>query len=281
MSERDAATRPTPRLLRPFVRLLTSLGSWAMSIAEPVGAMTLTTTSILRAMVPPRFDSHETWRGLYKVGVQSYPIVVLTALFTGAIMVIQSGPYVLKTGATSLLGWGAGYAVLAEVGPVLIGLMFSGRVGANNTAELGTMKVTEQIDALRALAIDPIGYLVVPRFVAMIVMLLLLTVLGDLFALVGGALTSEFILRIDWRVFFQGVFESHLLDEFLTGLIKAVGFGASISIVSCTYGLRVRGGAAGVGRSVNASVVTSAIGIFVIDYAITWSVAHFPGLGVG
>ncbi len=275
------ARRQPPLLLRPFVAVVAGIGAGGVSIAESIGAMAITTASILRAMVPPRFDSHETWRSLYKVGVKSYPIVVLTALFTGAIMVIQSGPYVLKTGATGLLGWGAGYAVLAEVGPVLIGLMFSGRVGANNTAELGTMRVTEQIDALRALAIDPIGYLVVPRFVAMMVMLLLLTVLGDLFALIGGALTSEFILGIDWRVFFQGVLEGHLLDEFFVGLIKAIGFGASISVVSCTYGLGVRGGAAGVGRAVNASVVTSAIGIFVIDYAITWLAARYPGFGLG
>lgn len=175
-----------------------------------------------------------------------------------------------QTGATGLLGWGAGYAVLAEIGPVLIGLMFSGRVGANNTAELGTMKVTEQIDALRALAIDPINYLVVPRFLAMMLMLLLLTALGDLFALVGGALTSELILDVDFRVFFYGVVDSGLLDEYLTGLTKALCFGGSISVISCYYGLGVSGGATGVGRAVNGCVVASAIGIFVFDYIITF-----------
>lgn len=251
---------------------LRSVGRGFLEASETVGGITLVMWRILRAMLPPRFDRDETWLNLYRVGVKSFPIVIMTSIFTGAIMVIQSGQYVKATGATGLLGWGAGYAVLAEVGPVLIGLMFSGRVGANNTAELGTMKVTEQIDALRALAIDPMLHLVVPRFVSMVSMLLLLTALGDLFALVGGALTSQFILEVDWRVFFQGVFTSGLLDEYLTGLTKGVVFGASISVVSCYYGLGVSGGAAGVGRAVNNCVVTSAIGIFVWDYLITYIV---------
>jgi len=256
-----------------MTRILANIGALSLLSMETVGGITIVFMRTLWSLVPPRFDRDETWRNLYKVGVKSYPIVVLTALFTGAIMVIQSGHYVRQTGATGLLGWGAGFAVLAEIGPVMIGLMFSGRVGANNTAELGTMKVTEQIDALRTLAIEPFRYLVVPRFISMIVMLLLLTVLGDLFALGGGAITSELILGVDYRVFFQGVFESHLLDEFVTGLVKAITFGASISVVSCHFGLTVTGGATGVGRAVNASVVTSAIGIFVLDYFITYLTA--------
>lgn len=251
---------------------LRTIGRTFLETSDTVGGITLVVWQILKALLPPRFDPEQTWLNLYKVGVKSYPIVIMTSLFTGAIMVIQSGQYVKATGATGLLGWGAGYAVLAEIGPVLIGLMFSGRVGANNTAELGTMRVTEQIDALRTLAIDPIHYLVVPRFVSMVSMLLLLTALGDLFALVGGALTSQFVLDVNWRVFFQGVVSSSLLDEYLTGLTKGVVFGASISVVSCYYGLGVTGGAAGVGRAVNSCVVTSAIGIFVWDYLITYIV---------
>jgi phospholipid/cholesterol/gamma-HCH transport system permease protein len=247
------------------------MGAAFAAMAEQVGGITVLLGRIVVAMFPPEFDARETWRNLYKVGVKSYPIVVLTAAFTGALMVIQSGHFVRKTGAEGLLGWGAGFAVLAEIGPVLIGLMFSGRVGANNTAELGTMVVTEQVDALRALAIDPLKFLVVPRFVAMVIMLGLLTCIGDLFALTGGALTSQFLLGVDWRVFYYGVVESHLLPEFLTGLVKAVFFGGSIGVVSCYFGLTVRGGAPGVGRAVNASVVTNAIGIFALDFLITYT----------
>jgi phospholipid/cholesterol/gamma-HCH transport system permease protein len=175
---------------------------------------------------------------------------------------------VKKKGATGLIGYGVGFSVFAEIGPILIGLMFSGRVGANNTAELGTMVVTEQVDALRALAIDPHGYLIVPRFVAMMVMLTLLMVLGDLFAIAGAALTSELLIGLNWRVLIANLLESHLLDEFAMGIVKATCFGISISCISCHYGMTVRGGAVGVGRAVNDSVVASAAGIFVLDYIV-------------
>src|SRR5688572_31335781 len=117
-------------------------------------------------------------------------------------MVIQSGIFVQRFNATGLVGWAAGYAVFREVGPILIGLMFSGRVGANNTAELGTMTVTEQLDGLRALAIDPIRYLIVPRVVAMITMLFSLVVLGDLVAIVGGALFAKLLLNVEFATFY-------------------------------------------------------------------------------
>lgn len=250
--------------------VFSAIGRVTLGTSQQIGGLSIVLGQIVARICRWQFDGPETWYSLYKVGVRSYPIVIMTALFTGAIMVIQSGQYVRQTGATGFLGWGAGYAVLAEVGPVLIGLMFSGRVGANNTAELGTMKVTEQIDALRALAIDPLAHLVVPRFLAMVVMLFLLTILGDLFALIGGALTSELILNVDYRIFFRGVMSSHLLDEFLIGLVKATSFGAAISVISCYYGLQVSGGAAGVGRAVNNAVVSSAIAIFVWDYSVTF-----------
>ena len=128
--------------------------------------------------------------------------------------------------------------------------------------------VTEQVDALRALAIDPHGYLIVPRFVAMMIMLTLLMVMGDLFAIAGAALTSELLIGLDWRVLIANLLESHLLDEFLMGIVKATCFGISISCVSCYYGMTVRGGAVGVGRAVNDSVVASATAIFVLDYIV-------------
>src|SRR5205814_3780239 len=131
-------------------------------------------------------DWRELIRNLHKMGNRSVPIVMLTAFFTGGIMVIQSGMFVKRFGATSLVGWGAGYATMREVGPILIGLMFSGRVGANNTAELGTMTVTEQLDGLRALAIDPVRYLIVPRVLAMMVTLFCLVLIGDLVAITGA-----------------------------------------------------------------------------------------------
>jgi phospholipid/cholesterol/gamma-HCH transport system permease protein len=248
--------------------VMARVGRITINTLATVGGMTTLLGRILRSLIPLQCDARETWRAFYKVGVKSFPIVILTALFTGAIMVIQSGHYVHKTGATSLLGWAAGFAVFAEIGPILIGLMFSGRVGANNTAELGTMVVTEQVDALRALAINPTAYLVAPRFLAMTFMLFLLTAMGDLFALFGGAVTAQLMLDVPVGIFLQQVIEAQLLDEYFLGLVKGTVFGMSIAVVSCYYGLMTQGGATGVGRAVNASVVASAIGIFVTDFVV-------------
>ena len=148
-----------------------ALGAAALALFDEAGGMALLAWRVLVGLLTLKLDRRELLRSLYKMGVQSLPIVALTAFFTGGIMVIQSGIFVRRFGAYGLLGFGAGYATLREVGPILIGLMFSGRVGANNAAELGTMTVTEQLDGLRALAIEPIGFLIVPRVVAMMISL--------------------------------------------------------------------------------------------------------------
>ncbi len=246
------------------------IGRALLAAFHVVGGMSVLQWRIIRSMTSPSgFDYDETLRQFFKVGVRSIGVVVITALFVGALMVIASGNFVKGTGATSIVGWAAGTAVFSEVGPVLIGLMFSGRVGANNTAELGTMVITDQVDALRVLGIDPIAYLVVPRFLAMIVMLVLLTCIGDIFALIGGAVACQAVLGIDMRIYWQGVLEGHLLDEFAMGLVKGFFFGGAISIVSCHWGLRISGGARGVGSAVNSSVVTAAIAIFVVNFFVT------------
>ncbi|MFB6264940.1 MAG: MlaE family ABC transporter permease [Bradymonadaceae bacterium] len=253
-------------------RLLSQMGGLALTVVREIRGMIRLTIDLVRHGAPWKLDGPETWRNLYRIGVESFPIVVVTAVLVGAIMVIQSGIYVREYGAKGLLGWGAGYSVLREVGPVMIGLMFSGRVGANNTAELGTMKVTEQIDALRALAINPVEYLVVPRVLAMIVMMFALLIIGDLTALIGGAVTSQYLLGVDPLVFFWSVVTYLDFADFAHGMWKAVAFGFAIAVISCHFGLTVRGGAKGVGRAVNASVVSSAIAIFAIDLGITYVV---------
>src|SRR5207237_6864577 len=144
-------------------------------IAREAGGIGVLAARVMRSLLPPSLDLRELRLNLYKMGVRSVPIVALTAFFTGGIMLIQSGIFIRRFGAYALLGWGVGYAIFREIGPILIAIMLSGRVGANNTAELGTMTVTEQIDGLRALAIDPVRYLLVPRVVAMIIMLFCLT----------------------------------------------------------------------------------------------------------
>jgi phospholipid/cholesterol/gamma-HCH transport system permease protein len=250
--------------------LLRTIGTTFLSLADDAGSMLILALRVLRFMVPPRFDGMELWRNLYKVGVKSFPIVVVTAILVGAIMVIQTGQLVAEFDAYGLLGWGAGFATLREIGPIMIGLMFSGRVGANNTAELGTMQVTEQIDALRALAINPVNYLLVPRCIAIVTMMFLLTIIGDLTALLGGALTAKLMLGVSPTLFYQSIAEYIVVGDLINGLVKAFAFGVAIALVSCHYGIKTSGGAVGVGRSVNSSVVASAVGIFVLDYVITY-----------
>lgn len=246
------------------------IGTAAISIGEQVGGVAVLFGQIAARLVPPRVDRYELVRNLHKMGVRSLSIVVVTALFVGAIMVIQAAPLVTRFNAREIVGWGAGFATLREVGPLLIALMFSGRVGANNTAELGTMVVTSQIDALRALAIDPIGYLVLPRVIAMVTMLFTLTVVGDVVAIGGACLAGKVLLDVDPRSFMNSLLL--LLSEWdlLTGLIKSLVFGLMIALTSCHFGLSVKGGAPGVGRAVNAAVVAAASGIFILDYFSTY-----------
>jgi phospholipid/cholesterol/gamma-HCH transport system permease protein len=231
--------------------------------------MALLAWRVLVGLVTLRLDWRELVRSLYKMGVQSLPIVALTAFFTGGIMVIQSGIFIRRFGAYGLLGFGAGYATLREVGPILIGLMFSGRVGANNAAELGTMTVTEQLDGLRALAIEPIGFLIVPRVVAMMISLFCLVVIGNLVAIAGGALFGKLLLDVELSSFFHSFVDNVKPWDLSIGLVKAVVFGLCISITSCHFGTSVKGGAVGVGRAVNNAVVAAAVAIMVSDNLIT------------
>src|SRR6185369_3714156 len=167
------------------------LGGGFLGASHTAGGMTILFVRILARLVPPRIDGRELWKNLYKMAVKSLPIVVITALFTGAIMVIQAATIVKRYGAEGLVGWGAGFGTLREIAPLLTALMISGRVGANNTAELGTMVVTEQLDALRVLAIDPIAFLIAPRFVAIVSTLFMMPLFAQALALLGAAYTGQ------------------------------------------------------------------------------------------
>src|SRR5262245_8822588 len=190
-----------------------------MNTAELVGGMGVLFGRIMVRMLRINFDASELLRNMHKMGIKSLPIVAVTALFTGGIMVIQAAPIVERYGAQGLLGWGAGFGTLREIAPLLTALMISGRVGANNTAELGTMAVTEQLDALRALAIDPIGFLIVPRFLGIVVTLFLSTVFSDALALFGAAYAGAVILGVEPVVFYNGLTSGLLgLGDVLHGL---------------------------------------------------------------
>ena len=181
------------------------VGSAFLRVMSSVGAMGVLLGRIVQRMLSLRFDYDELIRNLHRMGVRSMPIVVVTALFTGGIMVIQAAPIVERYGVHQLLGWGAGFGTLREIGPLLVALMISGRVGANNTAELGTMVVTEQVDALRALAIDPISFLLVPRFIGIVVTLFLSTIFAVGLALFGAAYVGWALLGVTPVTFYHGL----------------------------------------------------------------------------
>lgn len=250
---------------------LAALGGAFLGISETVGGMGVLLGRIIARFFPPQIDGRELWRNLFKMAVKSLPIVVVTALFTGAIMVIQAAPIVKRYGAEGLLGWGAGFGTLREIAPLLTALMISGRVGANNTAELGTMVVTEQIDALRALAIDPISFLILPRFVSIIATLFMMTLYADALALFGAAYAGKGLVQVEPQSFYNGL-TSGLLNfgDVANGLFKSLVFGLVIALASCHFGLATKGGAPGVGRAVNATVVASAAGVFVLDYLVSF-----------
>ena len=251
-----------------------ALGSAFLDIAQTIGAMGVLFGRVMKRLAKLEIDAEQLLQNLHKMGVKSLPIIVITALFTGGIMVVQAAPVVERYGAQGLLGWGAGFGTLREVGPLLTALMISGRVGANNTAELGTMVVTEQVDALRALAIDPVSYLVAPRFIGIVVTLFLSTVFADVLALVGAAYAGELLLGVEPNVFYSGLTSGLLgIGDVLHGIAKSVAFGVVLGLSSCQFGLGTTGGAPGVGRSVNAAVVVSAAGVFVLDYLISFSVS--------
>jgi phospholipid/cholesterol/gamma-HCH transport system permease protein len=256
-----------------LVRTAAASGEAFFGIAATVGGMGVLLGRILSRIFafPPRVDGPELKRNLYKMAVKSLPIVVVTALFTGAIVVIQAAPIVQRYGAQSLLGWGAGFSTLREIAPLLTALMISGRVGANNTAELGTMVVTEQIDALRTLAIDPIAFLIAPRFIGILVTLLAMTLYADALALFGAAYSGYALIQVEPKSFYNGLTGGLLhFGDVANGLLKSVLFGLVIALSSCHFGLSTTGGAPGVGRSVNATVVASAAGVFVLDYIVSF-----------
>ena len=249
--------------------LLKSIGTAVLDLLHEVGGLSRLLYAMVRAIVTFQADGVEVWRSMYRVGVKSFPIVLVTAFMVGGITALQTAGLIGGTGATGVVGGATGVTTLREIGPILIGLMFSGRVGANNTAELGTMAVTDQIDALRALAINPINFLLAPRFFSIVIMMFLLTAVGAAVSIFAASGTIWLLIGLHPYAFFDSFITMVSLADFLNGMVKAAAFGAAIALVSCYYGFNTSGGAVGVGQSVNSAVVASATGIFVFDYLIT------------
>lgn len=206
---------------------------------------------------------------LYEIGVRSLSIVNLTAVFTGMVMALQLGYFLSKFGAKIFVSRVVGLAIISELGPVLTALMIGGRVGAGMAAELGTMKVTEQIDALRALGTDPISYLVLPRLAAIAIMLPLLTGMADVVAVIGGSFVAYGELGVAPSYYFTSLLQFLTLGDIARSLAKAAVFALIIGGIACHNGMTASGGADGVGRATTRSVVAASISVLVADFFLT------------
>lgn len=203
------------------------------------------------------------------MGVHSLPVVVFSAVFTGMVAAVQAAYQMQGLVPPIWLGTGICRAVLIELGPVLTALVVAGRVGSGIAAELGTMKVTEQIDALETMAVDPVEHLVMPRFVAGAVMSPVLTVFANFIALIGGWLVSVLSVGITTQVYLDGLrFHFHTRD-LMGGIVKSVFFGIIIATSGCFHGFAAEGGAAGVGRAATKAVVSAAVMILIFDYIVS------------
>lgn len=223
---------------------------------------------IVRFLTPP-YGISLTIRQLYHIGVQSVSVVALVGGFTGAVLAVQ-GEYTLsKFGATGYTGSAIALSLIRELGPVLTALMVNGRAGSAMTAELGIMKITEQVDALRSMAVDPIRHLMVPRIIAGTIAVPLLTCLFDVVGIFGGYLIGVGNLGLNPGIFFSQMIQAVRDVDVISGVVKAFAFGLCISWIACYKGWTCGFGAVGVNRATTSAVVTSSVVILVLDYFLT------------
>jgi phospholipid/cholesterol/gamma-HCH transport system permease protein len=203
------------------------------------------------------------------IGVGSLPIVLLTGFFTGGVLALQSASTLAQFGASAITGQLVSFSMIKELGPVLTSLMVSGRNASGMASELGSMRVTEQIDAMRALGTDPVRKLVGPRIIATVVVLFFLAIISDAVGILGGAMVAIFMLGQDGSQYFHSTYQSLQYPDILQGLVKPIFFGFIIATVGCFYGMTTTGGTQGVGRSTTQAMVVSSVLIIASDFVIS------------
>lgn len=246
------------RIGRVFMRLFEQTGLWFGMLWK----------TIAWSFRPP-FEGREWLKQMVRVGFDSIPVVFLTAMFTGMVLALQTFIGFQRVHAENFVGSVVALAMLRELSPVLVGLMVTGRVGSSIAAEIGTMRVTEQIDALVALATEPVQYLFVPRVIAGILMLPLLVLLGDALGIYGGYLVGVKLMNANPVIYEQNTFQFLNLNDLWSGLIKAAFFGLILTLTGCVRGYYTTGGAEGVGRSTTNAVVSASLIILLTDFFLT------------
>ena len=247
-------------------------------IGYTAGELAILTVRAFAALVRPPYEVGLWVRQMEQIGVRSLGVAGITTIFTGMVLALQTAYSLPSLGIKYYIGSVVAKSLVRELGPVLTALIVGGRIGAGMTAEIGTMKVTEQIDALRSMAADPVKKLVVPKLVATLVMLPALTVIGDALGILGGWLVAIAQLDLAPGLYINDVFDSLTLADVASGIGKSFFFGYFIAIVGCYNGLTTRGGADGVGRATTNTVVLGAITVLISDFFLT---KLFYILGVG
>lgn len=252
-----------------IVRIIEFIGKMIETPAIGLGRVVLLFSSIMKGLVRPPLDMRNIIRQMLEVGVNSVPVVLITAIATGMVLALHMYTGFNRFGAEGLVGTVVALSMTREFGPVLSALVVSGRAGAAMAAELGTMRVTEQIDALETLATNPVKYLVVPRFLAGLIMLPALTIITDIVGIMGGYFVTVVLLGTSSRAYMRATWDFLQMADIYNGLIKACFFGGAFALISCYKGFYTRGGAEGVGKATTGAVVYSFMTVLISDYFLS------------
>jgi phospholipid/cholesterol/gamma-HCH transport system permease protein len=252
-----------------MVRSLTRLGVRALLALEGVGEFGRLAARTGRVILRPRPPLRETLRQFESIAVRFFNDTATTEIYTGMVLALQTAYALTRFGAKPYVGSIVGLAIVRELGPVLAALMVGGRVGAGITAEIGSMRVTEQIDAIRAMGADPVQKLVLPRVLAATLALPLLTVIANVVGVFGGMLIADVQYGISPHFYLQTVLQTVNVNDFLSGVSKTFVFGCLIAMVGCHAGLRTEGGTVGVGQATTRAVVAASISVLVADFFLT------------
>ncbi len=244
-------------------------GGRLRSAAVEAGGLGLLAGSALRGLFERPWEVRAWIREAEQIGVRSLGVAAITTVFTGMVLALQTAYSLPSLGVKYYLGTVVSKSVVRELGPVLVALIVGGRIGAGMTAELGTMKVTEQIDALRSMGADPVKKLVVPKLVATLTMLPALTVLGDVLGILGGLAISTGTLDVASGLYLNDVLGALTLEDLASGVGKSFFFAFFVTTIACYNGLQAKGGADGVGRATTHTVVLSSIMVLVSDFFLT------------
>ncbi|MGN1058626.1 MAG: MlaE family ABC transporter permease [Candidatus Avelusimicrobium sp.] len=250
--------------------MFTAIGTFMTRMFDQVGGAADMVRSSVFWFTHSRFEFHQAAQQSVTIGVESLGVTALTSLFTGMVLALQAGNTIGNIfGEPIFVGTIVTFSLIRELGPVLTAVVVSGRAGAAVTAQIGTMAVTEQIDALYTLGTNPIRYLVLPRMFGFLLTMPVLTLFSNLFGVVGGYLVAVYALGVPGEVYMTDITTFMDVDDFLHGFIKSFIFAFMVAVVCCYKGISTRGGAEGVGKSTTGAVVTTIVLILVLDYFLT------------